>query len=121
MRVVTGLVLLCLGLCFSAAGAQTTTETSGTPPPPAEADVLLQADVHIDSVRFQTVPQGGRLNIGGQNQVSGYTILRSNLPKQLQPGVTYRNVHVVLRMPLKFVDPNGAPRPSPSPPARKAP
>lgn len=119
MKVVTGLVLFCLTLCCGAAGAQTTTETSGTPPPPAEADVFLQADVHIDSVRFDTLPQGGRLNIGGQNQRSGYTILRSNLPKQLQPGVTYRNVHVVLQMPLQFVDPN-APLKA-SPPAPKAP
>lgn len=120
MKIVAALVLLCLGVCFGTAGAQTTTETSGTPPAPADADVLLQADLHIDSLRFQTVPQGGRLNIGGQNERSGYTILRSNLPKQLRPGVTYRNVHVLLRMPLKFVDPNGAPQPRPSTSVRKS-
>ncbi len=99
--------LLAVGLLFlvpAAANAQTV-ETSGRPQPTQSSDLSIQADVHIDSLRYDVVPKVATLKVGGVNQIGGYTITRYNLPAHPLAGVTYRNVRIVMTLDLRFTDP----------------
>ena len=82
-----------------------TTQTSGTPVPSQDADLSIQADVHMDSIRFDTVPDNAQLHVGGLNERGGYTITRYGIPVHPKAGVTYRNVRIVLNLNLRFTDP----------------
>jgi hypothetical protein len=58
-----------------------------------EPDIEIGAVVKARKLRFQTVPEtevraGGRPGAGGSNTE------RENLPEQVEPGVTYRDVTV---------------------------
>jgi len=100
-------LLLTLGFLFlipAAVGAQTV-QTSGSPPPAQSSDLSIQADVHIDSLRYDVVPKIATLKVGGINQIGGYTITRYNLPAHPVAGVTYRNVRIVMTLDLRFTDP----------------
>ncbi len=100
--------------------AQSTTTVSGTPPPTADADVVLDADVHIRSVRYSAVPKNPQVNVSGANQVGGSSVIRTNFPVHPRAGVTYRNVRIQLHAASRFVDPASArPSPAPSPAARR--
>ena len=82
-----------------------TTQTSGTPVPPPDADLSIQADIHMDSIRFDAVPDNAQLHVGGINERGGYTITRYGIPVHPKAGVTYRNVRTVLNLNLRFTDP----------------
>ncbi len=99
--------------------AQTTTTASGTPPPSTDADVVLDADVHIQSIRYVAVPRNAKVKVSGVNQLGGYTITKTNLPAHPKPGVTYRNVRIQLHVASRFVDPanpHASPLPAPAAP-----
>ena len=98
--------------------AQTATTVSGTPPPSTDADVVLDADIHIQSVRYTVVPRNAKVKVSGVNQLGGYTITKTNLPAHPKAGVTYRNVRIQLHAATRFVDPaNPHASPSPAPAA----
>ena len=103
--------------------AQSTTTTTivrGTPPPSADADVVLDADIHIQSVRYTVVPKNAKVKVSGINQIGGYTVTRTNLPVHPKAGVTYRNVRIQLHAASRFVDPaNAHASPSPTPAAQR--
>ncbi|GAC1584736.1 MAG: hypothetical protein NVS3B7_19930 [Candidatus Elarobacter sp.] len=111
--------VVALGFVLAARGgfAQTTTETSGTPPPSSAADLTLDADVHINSITVQTVPKKAKLTVSGVNQTGGYTIVRTNIPAHPRAGTTYRNVRIQLHAASRFVDP-AKPGPTPVPTPR---
>ncbi len=94
--------------------AQTMTTVRGTPPPSADADVVVDADIHIQSIHYTVVPKNAKVKVSGVNQVGGYSVVRTNLPAHPRAGVTYHNVRIQLHAASRFVDP-GNPRPSPSP------
>ncbi len=85
--------------------AQSLTEVHGSPPPAADADITLDADVHVRSIRYATVPNKARVVVTGINQAGGYTVTRTNLPAHPRAGVTYRNVRIQLHAASRFVDP----------------
>lgn len=98
--------------------AQTTTEVRGSPEPASTADIFLDADVHIRSIRYQTVPKNKHVTVSGVNQVGGTRIVRTNLPVNPRAGVTYRNVRIQLQASSRFVDPahpSGGPSATPVP------
>jgi hypothetical protein len=103
-------------------GAVSTTaspvETQGSPPPASEADITLDADVHVRSIRYTVVPKGAKVTVTGVNQTGGYTVTRTNLPTHPQAGTTYRNVRIQLHAASRFVDPAQARR-SPAPAATR--
>ena len=100
--------------------AQSTTTVTGSPPPAADADIVLDADVHIQSVRYTVVPKNAKVKVSGVNQVGGYTVTRTNLPVHPKAGVTYRNVRIQLHAASRFVDPaNPHASPSPTPASRR--
>jgi len=118
-----GTCILALSLILAgerASLAQSTTIAQGTPPPSADADVVLDADVHIQSVRYTVVPKDAKVKVSGVNQVGGYTVTRTNLPRHPKAGVTYRNVRIQLHAASRFVDPASThASPSPTPAARR--
>ena len=66
--------------------------------PAAAADVTILASVSIDELRFNTEPRG-RVRVLGCGERDGLRVLeRRNLPDRVQPGVTYRDVHVSVRI-----------------------
>lgn len=116
-----GAVMFALTVLVGAGGssvAQSLPEVHGSPPPSGDADITLDADVHIRSVRYTVVPKQPRVNVTGVNQTGGYTITRTNLPVHPRPGVTYRNVRIQLHAASRFVDPAQARR-TPAPAATR--
>ena len=64
----------------------------------AAADVVIVATVHADEVRFDRSP-AARLRVAGCPEGAGLRVLeRRNLPDHIQPGVTYRDVQVSVRI-----------------------
>jgi len=62
------------------------------------ADVVILASVTIDELRFDREPRG-RLRVPGCPEGEGLRVLeRRNLPDRIQPGVTYRDVRVSVRI-----------------------
>ena len=67
-------------------------------------DIAILARVHARELTFNSQPQMS-LQIAGCPQVdTTLVVLRTNLPKPVQPGVTYRDVIVDFKLNLKFVD-----------------
>ena len=83
--------------------------TAGPAPSPAAAgeagaDLSITARVTADSVRFEKAPNP-RVEFTGQpERVTVWEAERENLPPQVQPGVTYRNVGITLRITSVFAD-----------------
>ncbi len=114
------LALSLLGVGERASLAQNTTTVQGSPPPSADADLVLDADVHIRSIRYTVVPKNAKVKVSGVHQVGGYTVTRTNLPVHPKAGVTYRNVRIQLHTASRFVDPaKPIAVPSPTPAARR--
>jgi len=115
-------VLLCtcalLAAASSPAFAQTRSERAGarraSPPPPsprpqtrpddANADLSITARVTADSVLFEKVPNPRVEFPGRPERVTVWEAERENLPPEVRPGVTYRNVGITLRIVSVFAD-----------------
>lgn len=112
-------VAMAVLVCVAPASAQTAPEVHGSPQPAANADLLIDADISIRSIRFDTVAKDAHLNVTGVNQLGGYRVIRTNLPAHPQAGKTYKNVRIQLQATSRFVAPttdsHAAPQPSPSP------
>jgi hypothetical protein len=76
------------------------------PPPAADAgaDLSITARVTADSVRFEKVPNPRVEFTGKPERATVWEAERENLPPQVQPGVTYRNVGITLRITSVFAD-----------------
>ncbi|MFN2415654.1 MAG: hypothetical protein ABR603_10955 [Pyrinomonadaceae bacterium] len=83
--------------------------TARPAPPPAAggeagSDLSITARVTADSLRFEKVPNT-RVEFTGQpERVTVWEAERENLPPQVRPGVTYRNVGITLRITSVFAD-----------------
>lgn len=62
------------------------------PPPPAEVEV--GATVKAKKLRFESVPETEVRFPGSDEERSGSHTERENLPEEVEPGVTYRDVKV---------------------------
>jgi len=64
----------------------------------ASADVVIVASVSMQELRFDRDPNA-RLRVLGCGEGEGLRVLeRRNLPERIQPGVTYRDVFVSVRI-----------------------
>lgn len=70
----------------------------------ADVDLSITARVTADSLRFEKVPNTRVDFTGKPERVTAWEAERENLPPQVQPGVTYRNVGVTLRITSVFAD-----------------
>lgn len=91
------------------AGAQTpsstaseTTSVSGSPSSPETADIAITSKVTAREVRFNVVPNSKIEFSGSANRQTGWITQRRNIPRKVQPGVTYRNVGVNLQITSSF-------------------
>ena len=82
----------------------TTTSENGTPTSPDAADLAITSTVTARELRFQVVPNSKIEFSGSPERITGWQTQRENLPKRVQPGVTYRNIGVHLEITSVFSD-----------------
>lgn len=82
------------------AGAQTPLETEAD----AAADLSITARVTADSLRFERVPNPRVEFPGRPRRETVWESERENLPPQVRPGETYRNVGITLHIRSVFAD-----------------
>ena len=70
----------------------------------AEADLSITARVTADSLRFEKVPNARVEFTGRPERETVWESERVNLPEQAQPGVTYRDIGITLRITSVFAD-----------------
>lgn len=118
-------VMALLLLCACAAApvtAQEQTNTRTTPQPPATAaaaaaqqrsaqassstpnDIEITANVTARELRFEAVPNPTVEFTGQPERETVWEAERQNLPRPVQPGVTYRNIGIQLRISSRFAD-----------------
>jgi len=102
--------LFALLLCTAAGSAQQPSQNCPAPrrlqaaADTGKPDIAIMARVEARELRFNAAPQTS-LTIRGCPQLdTSMVVLRSNLPKPVQPGVTYRNVVVDFRLLMKLTD-----------------
>ena len=70
----------------------------------ANADVLITARVTAESLRFERVPNPRVEFTGRPERATVWQAERENLPQEVRPGVTYRNIGITLRITSVFAD-----------------
>jgi hypothetical protein len=70
----------------------------------AAADVSITARVTADSLRFERVPNPRVEFTGRPERVTAWESERENLPQQVRPGETYRNIGITLHIRSVFAD-----------------
>ena len=116
------LAIALLILCVAPASAQRTRKEATTPaeqqassqPPtsqnnskdisPDTADVVITAIVTAKELRFEVVPNPTVEFPGKPKSETQWDAVRENLPPQVQPGVTYRNIGIRLKIASRFSD-----------------
>ncbi len=63
-----------------------------------QADVAITAHVRANSLRFETVPNPTVVFPGQPQRDTVWEAERENLPTPVQPGVTYRNIGIRLKI-----------------------
>ncbi len=116
--------LFCAGLTFvfpalsATLRAQTSqtlpfasTQNASTPPasdtastPQAEPDLAITAHVTARELRFDQVPNTRVDFTGRPKRETVWDATRQNLPRPVQPGVTYRNIGIQLKITSVFAD-----------------
>ncbi|HKO45751.1 MAG TPA: hypothetical protein VJU84_20910 [Pyrinomonadaceae bacterium] len=69
-----------------------------------EADIAIIADIRAESLLFEAVPNPKVEFPGNQKLKTTWEAFRDNLPKPVQPGVTYRNIGIRLKITSAFAD-----------------
>lgn len=70
----------------------------------AQPDISITARVTADSLRFEKVPNPNVEFTGKPRRETVWESERQNLPQQVQPGVTYRDIGITLRITSVFAD-----------------
>jgi hypothetical protein len=70
----------------------------------ASADISITAHVTADSLRFEKVPNPRVEFTGRQKRETVWASERENLPQEVRPGETYRNVGITLHIRSVFAD-----------------
>ena len=101
------------GAAASSAQAQTNERPGQTQPPSsaspstatqAEPDLSITARVTARELRFEKVPNPKVEFTGRPRRETVWEAERENLPAQVQPGVTYRDIGITLRITSVFAD-----------------
>lgn len=83
--------------------------TTAAPPSAPLPDIEFAADVHMQSVRFDSDPQAQVTFSGGPRLDTRHDVERENLPKPVAGGTTYRDVTVRTTISATLLDPAAAP------------
>ena len=82
---------------------QTKNQTSVTPDE-NNSDLVITANVRAKELRFEVVPTPTVEFSGKPERKTVWEADRTNLPQQVQPGVTYRDIGVRLRIYSRFAE-----------------
>jgi hypothetical protein len=88
---------------------RTTQQTAASPAPspsvPEEdADLVIIANVHAKELTFETVPNPTVEFPGRPQRATEWSAERENLPRPVEPGVTYRDIGIRLKIVSRFAD-----------------
>jgi hypothetical protein len=75
------------------------------PSHPQRADIELVARVRADDLRFDKTPETEVRFFGEPGHQSASGSDRANLPDEVEPGVTYRNISVDYRLATRLAGP----------------
>jgi len=108
------LLFIAAALLFSATASlnalaqsnQTEQKPAAQESQPAEedADVVIIANVTARELTFEVVPNPTVTFPGNHERKTLWEAERTNLPEQVQPGVTYRNIGIRLKIVSRFAD-----------------
>ena len=121
--------------------SNTSSQQSATATPSKPNDIEITANVTASELRFEVVPDPKVEFPGQPERETVWEAERQNLPRPVQPGVTYRNIGVQLKISSVFADidrivaealgevpltddtpkENAAPTPADAPPATPSP
>lgn len=94
-------IALLLAACAVPAAARAQAGAMPCADPPrtdsAAATVVIRASVTADEVTFRTQPDASA-RVGGCAGPAVRVLERRNLPERVQPGVTYRDVHIAVEI-----------------------
>lgn len=96
------LVALLLAACTCAVGQQAA--PAPTPIEAASDDILILVNLTAKDLRFDAVPNPTVEFPGKPARVTAWVTDRQNLPDKVEPGVTYRNIGIQLRIASRFSD-----------------
>src|SRR3712207_5297373 len=98
-RLLSVVVVAALAVCALAARAEAQeVRPSPTPPSAESADVSITARVTARELRFEKVPNTSVEFTGKPRRETVWEADGQNLPPQVQPGVTYRDIGITLRI-----------------------
>lgn len=107
------LLVFCFGAASISAQSSTTTRTpagqnasqrSAAQVSPESADLAITATVTAKELRFEVVPNPTVEFTGKPERDTVWDAERENLPRPVQPGVTYRNIGIRLKIISRFAD-----------------
>src|SRR6476620_5010717 len=93
-------LLFIVAIFASSASAQQPTPTPG----PANDDILILVNLTAKELKFDSVPTPTVEFPGTPARTTVWMTDRQNLPDQVEPGVTYRNIGIQLRISSRFED-----------------
>lgn len=112
-----------------AAQSATTSPAPGRAVSEDEADLVITANVTARELKFEVAPDPTVEFTGKPERVTSWEAERTNLPRPVQPGVTYRDIGIRLKIVSVFADIDRivaealgeAPKPEDAPPGPSAP
>jgi hypothetical protein len=84
--------------------SQSATQRNATQVSPESADLAITATVTAKELRFEVVPNPTVEFTGKPERDNVWDAERDNLPRPVQPGVTYRNIGIRLKIVSRFAD-----------------
>lgn len=79
-------------------------QRAGQPTPSTTNDLEITANVTARELRFEAVPEPKVEFTGQPRRETVWEAERQNLPRPVQPGVTYRNIGIQLKITSVFAD-----------------
>ncbi|HKP72626.1 MAG TPA: hypothetical protein VJT82_06795 [Pyrinomonadaceae bacterium] len=110
------LLWLCLSVLAASSAAQTRPSNDAAPPPAASptpaptaatddnSDLSITASVTARELKFEVVPNPKVEFTGQPKRGTVWDAVRTNLPTPVQPGVTYRDIGIRLKITSVFAD-----------------
>jgi len=87
-----------------ASAPQPTSQNGSQDISPDTADIVIMANVTAKELRFEVVPNPTVEFPGKPRSDTQWQAVRENLPPQVQPGVTYRNIGIRLKIVSRLAD-----------------
>lgn len=97
-------LILCIGASYPAAAQQPTPTPDEFNSDSSKDDILILVNVKAKELRFDVVPNTSVEFPGTRHRSTIWVTQRQNLPEKIEPGVTYRDIGIQLRISSRFAD-----------------